>query len=111
MITVTTLQEAWDLAHKITGWNLEIANLASERAGYEIQRDCIEPENYICNLGNRLEINRKDEAKVTNIWIQPIEEKQDTNKFQNNQIKISSSKYQIQISNDSKNITITLSEA
>lgn len=38
--------------------------------------DSEEPENYICDLGDRLEINKRDEVKVKNIWIQPIEQKE-----------------------------------
>lgn len=74
MITVTRASEAWDLALQLTKWNIKLNQEASERAGYSIHNDVNNPQNYICDLGTRLEINYADTTKVTNIWIAPVKE-------------------------------------
>lgn len=74
MITVTRASEAWDLALQLTKWNIELNQEASERAGYSIHNDTNNPQNYICDLGTRLEINYADATKATNIWIEQKDE-------------------------------------
>lgn len=63
--------DAWIWVHEHypdTGWYYD--DIASEKAGYQIYRDTEEIYNYICCLGNRLEINLKEGNKTINLWIE-----------------------------------------
>ena len=42
---------------------------ASKKAGYDIYRDLEEYYNYICCLGDRLEVNLKEGNQTINLWI------------------------------------------
>ena len=42
---------------------------ASKKAGYAIYRDLEEYYNYICCLGDRLEVNLKEGNQTINLWI------------------------------------------
>lgn len=61
-ITVKTLSEAWNLANQLFPSDYEKDAECSERAGYPIYRSTSKVlknawYNYICDLGNRLELN------------------------------------------------------
>lgn len=75
MITVTTKAEAWDIAMALLGGKMSYSldQNSSERAGYNIFRNDEFYYNYICDLGDRLEVNM--ESGITkNIWIGKQEE-------------------------------------
>lgn len=75
MITVTTKAEAWDTAMALLGgkMNYSLDQKSSERAGYNVFRSEDSYYNYICDLGDRLEVN-KDSGITKNIWIGKQEE-------------------------------------
>lgn len=68
-MTVKNINEAWQKVNEIfpTDYNEDVA--ASERAGYKIYRSSINHYDYICDLGDRLEVNLYDGTTV-NIWVE-----------------------------------------
>lgn len=68
---VTSKQEAWNKVNEIFPTDYEQDLGSSDRAGYPIYRSTAEGHyyDYICDLGNRLEVNLPD-GKSANIWIQ-----------------------------------------
>lgn len=72
-----TIQKAWNLVNEFFPTDYEKDEASSQRAGYPIYRSTTEGHyyDYICDLGNRLEVNLSS-GKTVNIWIQP--EEQDT---------------------------------
>lgn len=75
---VTSKQEAWNKVNEIFPTDYEQDLGSSDRAGYPIYRSTAEGHyyDYICDLGNRLEVNLDSSNLATvNIWIDaPIEE-------------------------------------
>ena len=71
-MTVKNINEAWAKVNEIfpTDYSEDVA--ASERAGYKIYRSSINHYDYICDLGDRLEINFSDDTTV-NIWVETEE--------------------------------------
>lgn len=72
---VTNKQEAWNKVNEIFPTDYEQGLGSSDRAGYPIYRSTAEGHyyDYICDLGNRLEVNLPD-GKSVDIWIQsPVE--------------------------------------
>lgn len=72
---VTSKQEAWNKVNEIFPTDYEQDLGSSDRAGYPIYRSTAEGHyyDYICDLGNRLEVNLPD-GKSVDIWIQsPVE--------------------------------------
>lgn len=68
--------EAWAEANKIMPTDYALDEKMSARAGYKIYYSTAEGVNaYICDLGDRLEINTPD-GKSTNIWIDDIAERE-----------------------------------
>ena len=68
--------DAWKWVHEMfpdTQWYLD--HESSERAGYKTYRDTEEFYNYICELGDRVEVNLKEGNITMNLWIE--EEKPD----------------------------------
>lgn len=66
--------DAWKWVHNRfpgTQWHLD--HKSSERAGYKIYRDTEEFYNYICELGDRLEVNLKEDNRTINLWIEEEE--------------------------------------
>lgn len=66
--------DAWKWVHNRfpgTPWYLD--HESSERAGYKIYRDTEEFYNYVCELGNRLEVNLKEDNRTINLWIEKEE--------------------------------------
>lgn len=68
-IEVKNAQDAWDMANRIFPGDYSKDEESSERAGYPIYRSSVEYYNYICDLGDRLELNLKADNKTINIWI------------------------------------------
>lgn len=67
--------EAWKLADEIFPTDYEHDEARSERAGYPIYYSTAEGVNaYICDLGDRLEVNLPSGASI-NIWVEHIAEK------------------------------------
>lgn len=70
---VKNIQQAWLEAHKLIDKDGLIKDYeATERAGYDIYRDYNEYYNYICILGDRLEVNLAN-GETINIWIEQPE--------------------------------------
>lgn len=66
--------EAWNLVHEMfKGKQWYHDHEASKSAGYEVYRDLEEYYNYICCLGDRLEVNLKEGNQTINLWIKPEE--------------------------------------
>lgn len=63
--------DAWKRVHEMfpgTQWYLD--HESSERAGYKTYRDTEEFYNYVCELGDRLEVNLKEGNRTINLWIE-----------------------------------------
>lgn len=72
-MTVTSKQEAWSKVNQIFPTDYEQDMGSSDRAGYPIYRSTAEGHyyDYICDLGNRLEVNLDSSHQPTiNIWIE-----------------------------------------
>lgn len=70
---VKNIQQAWiEIDKMLDKDNLMIDYEATKRAGYDIYRDYNEYYNYVCILGDRLEVNLVD-GKSINIWIEQPE--------------------------------------
>lgn len=64
-ITTNDYSNAWKLVQALCfDWNIEKDVQSSERAGYPIYRDTKSFYNYVCDLGNRLEINFDDNTTL-----------------------------------------------
>lgn len=62
--------EAWNWVHEMfKGKQWYHDHEASKIAGYGIYRDLDEYYNYICCLGDRLEVNLKEGNTTINLWI------------------------------------------
>lgn len=64
------LCEAWTMAAEIFPTDYTKDEQSSENAGYPIYRSTTRHYCYICELGDRLEINL-DDGRTVNIWINP----------------------------------------
>ena len=63
--------DAWKWIHEMfpdTQWYFD--HESSERAGYKTYRDTEEFYNYVCELGDRLEVNLKDGNQTINLWLE-----------------------------------------
>ena len=70
---VTSKQEAWNKVNEIFPTDYEQDMGSSDRAGYPVYRSTAEGHyyDYICDLGNRLEVNLDSSHLATvNIWIE-----------------------------------------
>lgn len=79
MIKVKNVAEAWEIANSIFPTDYEKDEDSSQRAGYPTYRSTADGcyYDYICDLGDRLEVNLKDGNRTINIWIeQEPEEKE-----------------------------------
>jgi hypothetical protein len=64
--------DAWSWVHEtFKGKQWYHDHEASKTAGYEVYRDIEEHYNYICCLGDRLEVNLKEGNQTINLWIKP----------------------------------------
>ena len=73
-MTVKNINEAWAKVNEIfpADYNEDVA--ASKRAGYKIYRSSINHYDYICDLGDRLEVNLANGTTV-NVWVEVEEVK------------------------------------
>jgi hypothetical protein len=61
---------AWDWIHEnFKGKQWYHDHAAGQKDGYDIYRDIEEYYNYICCLGDRLEVNLKEDNQTINLWI------------------------------------------
>ena len=68
--------DAWKWIHEMfpdIQWYLD--RESSKRAGYNTYRDSEEFYNYVCELGDRVEVNLKRGNVTTNLWIEKEEPK------------------------------------
>lgn len=63
MLTASTSAEAWSIARRLLP-DCAKDHCASERAGYPVYRSTHNFYGYICDLGNRLEINMPDNSTI-----------------------------------------------
>ena len=82
---------AWKWAHEMfpnKQWYLD--HESSERAGYKTYRDTEEFYNYVCELGDRLEVNLKEGNQTINLWIEKEEHemKPETYKIEFNDVEL-----------------------
>ena len=70
--TVSTIAAAWKIADEIfpTDYNEDVRS--SENAGYKVYRSPLNYYDYICDLGDRLELNLAN-GETINIWIKAEE--------------------------------------
>ena len=83
--------EAWGWVHEMfpdTQWYLD--HESSERAGYKTYRDTEEFYNYVCELGDRLEVNLKEGNQTINLWLEKEEPeiKSETYKIEFNDVEL-----------------------
>lgn len=64
---VKTYGEAWDAVIEITKSGMTLDKDSTERAGYKVYRNEEEYYEYVCDLGDILELNRADGTTI-NIW-------------------------------------------
>lgn len=77
-MTVTSKRKAWQAADEIFPTDYMKDDARSERAGYPIYYSTADGVNaYICDLGDRLEVNLPDGSSV-NIWVKPETETPNT---------------------------------
>lgn len=69
-MTVKSIQEAWDEVNKIFPYDYEKDETASKNAGYPVYYSTASDHqnNWISDLGNRLEVNFEDGRSV-NVWV------------------------------------------
>ncbi len=69
-MTVSSIEQAWEKANEIFPTDYTKDESSSLRAGYPIHRSTAEGHyyDYICDLGNRLEVNLSTGESI-NIWI------------------------------------------
>lgn len=64
---VKTYGDAWTVVKEMTNTAMVLDNESSERAGYKVYRSENEYYEYVCDLGDKLELNKADGSTV-NIW-------------------------------------------
>lgn len=71
MIKVNNVEGAWEIIHAIFPGTYKEDKEASKGAGYPIYRDTAEDGyyNYICDLGNRFEVNIAEGNRTVNICV------------------------------------------
>lgn len=84
--TVSTAKAAWQIVNEIFPTDYNEDTQSSERAGYKVYRSNISHYDYICDLGNRLEVNFST-GETVNIWIDE-EEKAESAQMQKNVLTI-----------------------
>ena len=83
--------DAWKWIHEVfpdTQWYLD--HESSERAGYKTYRDIEEFYNYVCELGDRVEVNLKEGNHTINLWLEKEEPeiKPETYKIEFNDVEL-----------------------
>lgn len=69
---VNSVSAAWAKVNEIFPTDYNKDENSSARAGYPVFRSSVEYYNYICDLGNRLEVNLES-GETINIWIDETE--------------------------------------
>lgn len=70
---VNSVSAAWAKANEIFPTDYTKDEVSSSAAGYPVFRSTVEHYNYICDLGDRLEVNLAN-GETINIWIDAQEE-------------------------------------
>ena len=83
--------DAWKWIHEMfpnKQWYLD--HESSERAGYKTYRDIEEFYNYVCELGDRVEVNLKEGNHTINLWLEKEEPeiKPETYKIEFNDVEL-----------------------
>jgi hypothetical protein len=83
--------DAWKWIHEMfpgTQWYFD--HESSERAGYKTYRDIEEFYNYVCELGDRVEVNLKEGNRTINLWLEKEEPeiKPETYKIEFNDVEL-----------------------
>ena len=81
-MTVKNINEAWQMVNEIFPTDYEKDENASNTAGYNIYRSRLNHYDYICDLGDRLEVNLAS-GKTVNIWIESSEEASEPEAMEN----------------------------
>jgi len=68
----TNVKEVWSIADSIISGDYIQDGLRSQRAGYDIYVSTNGSQEFICDLGSRLEVNKAEGTSV-NIWIETEE--------------------------------------
>ena len=61
--------KAWEMVDEMFPTDYNKDERSSARAGYDVYRSSINPLDYICDLGDRLEVNFAS-GKTVNVWIE-----------------------------------------
>lgn len=67
-----SISEAWKMADEIFPADYEKDEISSNTAGYNVYRSRLNYYDYICDLGDRLEVNLSN-GETVNIWIESDE--------------------------------------
>lgn len=78
-IEATSKKDAWEIVNQIFPSDYTEDSKSSEQAGYPVYRSSVEFYDYICDLGDRLEVNLKNGCKTINVWI--VKPQSETLKF------------------------------
>lgn len=78
-IEAKSRKEAWTIADAIFPTDYEEDATSSAQAGYKVYRSRVDWYDYICDLGDRLEINLHS-GKTVNVWI--VEPKPEYSEYQ-----------------------------
>lgn len=70
---VNSISAAWAKVNEVFPTDYNKDESSSARAGYSVFRSSVEYYNYICDLGDRLEVNLEN-GETINIWIDEAEE-------------------------------------
>lgn len=70
---VNSISAAWAKVNEVFPADYSKDENSSARAGYPVFRSSVEYYNYICDLGDRLEVNLES-GETVNIWIDEAEE-------------------------------------
>lgn len=71
--TVNSISAAWAKVNEIFPSDYNKDEASSERAGYNVYRSPLNHYDYICDLGDRLEVNLAN-GETVNIWIKEEEQ-------------------------------------
>lgn len=63
----TDMNEAWEIVHHLGGY-FKLDRESTQRAGYSVFRHEELYYQYVCDLGNRLELNMEN-GDTINVWI------------------------------------------
>lgn len=75
----TTRKQAWEMVDEMFPTDYNKDEKSSERAGYDVYRSPINALDYICDLGDRLEVNLAN-GKTVNVWIEEPKDFTDSEK-------------------------------